>query len=689
MQKMSIIVPCYTSGDRLVQCFESLLNSNDSNVEIIAVIDSAATEAIEQLSAYEEKYGEQLLLVLCDDNTSIGSACHIGLSYATGDSVRIVDYNDHSRFDLLKQLQGNMQSYMSVRNEDYYGKYKNEIDIFFLFNVYIRPIIITANNKQEYPIKLFKALSSWVMEMIPDWENNECVQTQLNAEERKALNLLKKLDKSDEWIEEQLKYLYYGQRKKDIISYLDEMVEAIETKAIFDERILKYNNQHLTALFLLENENRNADVYYKLYNRVINWSLEKNKTKIQKGEKLRVAFLPYSSAEWPAEKLYRKLVEDERFDPYIVPMPLVDRDYIFRKKTYNSTLDFFIKNNYIVKEIYDVNKDISYGWEEIGGIADIIIHLSLWDNAIPYPYQISEYPFGTLAIYIPYGITVEESDDELYKRDYTFNRPGMNILWKTYVDSIQTFEEYKRYELLQAKNAVYSGYMKMDYFYQENFFTDEIIKKLWNIPNHIDVNDMKRVIIAPHHTISDEEILPFSTFEKNKDYLLELAREYKDRISFVLKPHPNLGVKSVEAGIFKSIEGYEEYLDSWRTLSNCKVVEEASYLDYFASSDGMIMDSISFIAEYMYTNKPMLFLQRDTQRFNELGSKLMDVHYKVLGTDFDGIKQFIEEVILNEQDTHKPVREKVFAEELDYVAKTGMLAGEYVYNDIVNSLTAN
>ena len=43
----------------------------------------------------------------------------------------------------------------------------------------------------------------------------------------------------------------------------------------------------------------------------------------------------------------------------------------------------------------------------------------------------------------------------------------------------------------------------------------------------------------------------------------------------------------------------------WNALPNAKVVEEESYLDIFATSDGMIMDSASFIGEYLYVNKPL------------------------------------------------------------------------------------
>ena len=43
------------------------------------------------------------------------------------------------------------------------------------------------------------------------------------------------------------------------------------------------------------------------------------------------------------------------------------------------------------------------------------------------------------------------------------------------------------------------------------------------------------------------------------------------------------------------------------------------YRAYFASSDAMILDSVSFMAEYLYVHKPALFLTREGERFNEFG----------------------------------------------------------------------
>lgn len=180
--------------------------------------------------------------------------------------------------------------------------------------------------------------------------------------------------------------------------------------------------------------------------------------------------------------------------------------------------------------------------------------------------------------------------------------------------------------------------------------------------------------------------MSFSTFDKNMYFYIYLAKKYKDSISFVFKPHPNLRNGLVKHGYMKSIDEYEAYLDEFRRLPNARVQEEGSYLELFDTSDAMIDDSISFVGEYLYTGKPMLFLERPEQRFNELGKKIIDAHYKVKGTDYYGIDTFLEDVVLAGNDTRKAIRQRVYEEELDYAGINGIKASDYIYNDIANAL---
>ena len=198
--------------------------------------------------------------------------------------------------------------------------------------------------------------------------------------------------------------------------------------------------------------------------------------------------------------------------------------------------------------------------------------------------------------------------------------------------------------------------------------------------------EYKKVIIAPHFSVGDTNVLSFSTFDKNMYFWIYLAEKYKDSVSFVFKPHPNLRNQLVSKGYMKSIDEYEAYLNRIRILPNARVQEEGDYLALFDTSDALIDDSISFIGEYFYTGKPMLFLERPEQRFTDLGAEIIKTQYRVDGTDYAAIDDFITNVVLNGEDYTKQTRKETFERELDYYCINSMSAAEYIYSDIVEGL---
>lgn len=169
-------------------------------------------------------------------------------------------------------------------------------------------------------------------------------------------------------------------------------------------------------------------------------------------------------------------------------------------------------------------------------------------------------------------------------------------------------------------------------------------------------------------------------------YFLELAEKYQDQTVWVFKPHPQLKYKAVREGLFKHIGEWGAYLEKWRKLKNAYVVEEGMYHNLFMNSDAMILDSISFFAEYLYVHKPLLALRKEGQYFNEFGNKLMKVHYHAQGTDKKSIENFIVDVVLNENDVMKSAREDFFSANLDYVNMLGHNAAMNIFEHLCKSL---
>lgn len=465
----------------------------------------------------------------------------------------------------------------------------------------------------------------------------------------------------------------------------EELLTGIDNGDFSDVRVIpeRYTYAHLCAILQFIDTMDDAKLLYK---QLYSWTMERGKyalqDKIQNHEKIKVAFLTISAAEWPAEDVCRFFENDERYESYVVVCPLTDRDQHSMNQTYLQTCEHLTQNGHEVRQSYDVEKGLPVGWNAIGGIPDILIHLTPWYGSIPSEYWLENLPLKCVNCYIPYALYTVDSTDGSYMQKIVYNSPFVNMMWRVYTDSKKNLEGYRCYELLQGKNIFYSGYAKMDYFFQKKHYTETEIQKIWKFPQNTDIGKMKKVIIAPHHSFLGYAGLLLSTFARNMYFWPYLAQKYANQVTFILKPHPNLGVRAVEAKIFESVDEYEAYLNEWNSLPNAKVVLEEDYRDIFATSDGMIMDSGSFLAEYMYVGKPLLFLTKKGQAFSTLGQEVLKGHYTEPGENYIGIEKFLEEVILCEKDTLAEARHEIFDKELNYYKVNHRLASEIIYADI-------
>ena len=273
----------------------------------------------------------------------------------------------------------------------------------------------------------------------------------------------------------------------------------------------------------------------------------------------------------------------------------------------------------------------------------------------------------TLITYIPYGFHV--SNFNLY------NTPIYHFGWKLF------FETKIYVNLLKSKcwigipRGTYSGYPRMDIFFDKSakFHFD------WKIAHP----DAKKIIYAPHWSIN--AVTRYATFQWNYQFMYEFAKAHPE-ISWVVKPHQALFFSVVDNKIFPSTEAFEEYLQKWNELPNAQVYTGAYYQDIFATSDGMIHDSGSFIAEYQYVDKPMIYLTREGTVYNDLGNEILNVSYLVDGKDFDGIAALMQRVFIKGNDYRAAERKKVFDKYLNYPKYNGMLASEFIYKSIADEI---
>ena len=416
---------------------------------------------------------------------------------------------------------------------------------------------------------------------------------------------------------------------------------------------LNYNEFYLLSQFVGKDE----------YNNLIDRVFKESAKKIAKKDKIKVGFVMYDSSMWCGDDLYNLFDKNERYEPIVFLCLRTDQS---DKETvvndfYHGIEQFKAKNiNVVGVPGYDADVPKQ----------DILIFLTPYFEVLPKVFTPNILTPETLIVNIPYAMQTSALD--------IFNGVINFIIWKKFFDTKEELKNNNNKCKVGMPRGYYSGYPKMDIFFKNNVK----YKYDWKICK----KDAIKIVYAPHWSIN--EGVKYATFQHNYRFMYDYAKNHPE-ISWVFKPHPNLLFSAVKTGLFPSIEDFKQYLQDWDNLPNAKVETGAYYQEIFATSDAMILDSGSFISEYQYTHKPMLFLTRDTQNFNDLGNALMKVLYRVDGRDFNGISNFIENILIKNNDIMFESRMKFFNEHFNYKDINGILASEFIFKTIDDNFNKN
>ena len=338
------------------------------------------------------------------------------------------------------------------------------------------------------------------------------------------------------------------------------------------------------------------------------------------------------------------MVENKRFDPVILVCPVVnygeknmlenlDACYAtFKNKGYNVIKSY----DSLTQKYVDVKTDLS---------PDIIFYTNPYSGLIDDRYYVDKFK-NVLTVYVPYFFSTN-SDYQM-----SFNVPLHNFVWRRYLET-ETHKAYAvEYSLNKGRNAIVSGAPGIDDLINPNCKPQNV----WKGKSH----EKKRIIWAPHHTITPVGVIFYSCFLEYADFMLKLSEKYINQIEVCFKPHPLLRNKLNKLwGEQKT----EEYYSKWVNGNNT-FLSEGQYVDLFLTSDAMIHDSASFIVEYLYTNKPVLRTMNGenlNEQFSEFGISCLDCHYK--SHNEQEIERFVQDVI-NEVDPLKEQRAKFVNEVL-------------------------
>lgn len=365
-------------------------------------------------------------------------------------------------------------------------------------------------------------------------------------------------------------------------------------------------------------------INYNLYWAYINYRVPR----IQKKQEIKVLFVLAELSTWKTELLYLEMLKHPRFSPIL---GITTSQEAPGSKV---LLEGYLKSKNFKYEDLDIAKD------SISKInADFVFYYKPYDLSYPRQHVFTKH-LKSIPLSIDYGFTYT-SDKYYYYR-------------KIFVASFLYFAEnnivkQKKIELLgkKAKNVVVTGVPMQDILLQP--------KEAFNDPWK-DNTSKKRIIYSPHHSIpgTNPGGIEYSTFLSYGEYMLELAQKYKEQITLAFKPHPNLYKKLL------AIWGEQrtlQYYKAWEDLENAQV-ERGDYVDLFKYSDAIINDSCSFVVEYLFVDRPSMFLLDrdpkpildDLSEFGQMAFKCYDY-----GSSKELIEQFIVNVI-NGTDKHKEER---------------------------------
>ena len=359
---------------------------------------------------------------------------------------------------------------------------------------------------------------------------------------------------------------------------------------------------------------------------------------------IRCLFFVVFHQVWKCDQLYKIMERNPRFEPLIIVCPRMNYGREAMLRTQNDCFSFFLKKGYRVIKAYNEITDKYIYIKDMN--PDVIFYTNPYHGLIDERYYIANF-LDTLTIYIPYMF--DNNNDVKSFHDQLLH----NLVWRFYTESEIHVNYSKKNSRNHGRNVVNTGYPGIESYINSLYIPSE---KDWKIKN----KKFKRIIWAPHHTISPVGNVNYSCFLRYAGFMLEMADKYSDRVQFVFKPHPLLRDRLY---LLWGKNITDKYYQQWESRQNCNL-NDGFYEDLFMTSDAMIHDSGSFVIEYLYVNKPVMRTLNGIpveSMFNSFAMKCLDQYY-MAQTEND-IEQFVKNVI-NDVDPLKEQRTKFVNEVL-------------------------
>jgi hypothetical protein len=361
---------------------------------------------------------------------------------------------------------------------------------------------------------------------------------------------------------------------------------------------------------------------------------------------IRVIFLISNTASLKVGPVFSRMMDDPDFQPIAVVCPITNG--VLRTAA-DHTAD--LVRRYLEAQGFPYIDMTGFDAKQSRAqIRKINPHLAFFTNPhglVP-KHLHDEILTSMLTCYVPYNHEMMAYGDNQEQ----YNQFSHNAFWRIFVPHEESRRYYQVTRIRGDAGVIVTGFPAC-----EPLMAPAVARN--PSPWKEQRCDKKRVIYAPHWLSRPD--ITMATINTFGQIMQGLAEKYQEDIQWALRPHPMLKPELTEAPEWGP-QRTEKFFSFWGESDFCQIHED-DYLTLFQTSDAIIHDSGSFLAEYIYLRKPAMYLMTEEtggKYFNEFGRRAIEAYE--IGRCSDDIERFLEKVICGKCEAVRT--EKFFNEDI-------------------------
>ena len=393
---------------------------------------------------------------------------------------------------------------------------------------------------------------------------------------------------------------------------------------------------------------------------------ERRVAEVSSRGRCRVVFIAMNRVMWRYQHLLELIDGDDRFEVKVVLSPCLNLS-VEQQHTDMEGLRKYFKEKGVEFVDYDFEAtpyDFGTDFDP-----DLVFYPQPYEHLlVPAHDCLSHY--NRLLCYYPYAYMTGKGK---FFYDFHFH----NLAWRLYYSNDTILEEARKTAWNHGRNVRIVGYPNADDFFKPEF------RQVWK---RIDEGrERKRLIWAPHFSLGDTfGLVGHGGFIWMSFFMLDLAQRYKEHLQIAFKPHPRLLSELYKHPDWGK-ERADAYYRQWAEMENTQL-ETGDHVDLFMTSDAMVHDSGSFVVEYMFTHKPVMYAMRNLDRYlasqTEFSREAIGLHYH--GANEREVMDFIDFTVLGGEDPLAEKREGFYNRYLKPIG--GKTVAQNTLDDLVASL---